>query len=99
MSLSKKDQALEAVLERSAVDIKFRKQLLSDPRKAIQDAFGVIIPANFKVKFIEKDPGIDALVVLPNFQSQDGELNDSDLEAVAGGVEPPNPTWADGIPR
>lgn len=99
MSMSKKEhQALDAVLERSAVDLKFRKQLLSDPRKAVQDAFGVIIPANFKVKFIEKDPGVDALVVLPNFQAQNGELSDADLEAVAGGVEPPNPTWADGMP-
>ncbi len=97
MSMSdKQQQALEAVLQRSSVDAEFRSRLLTDPRRAIQQAFGVVIPANFNIKFIEKEASVDALVVLPDYADPTGELNDDDLEAVAGGVEPPAPTWADG---
>lgn len=92
-------QALEAILERSSVDLEFRKRLLTDPRRAIHEGFGVRIPHNFRVKFIEKGHDVDALVVLPDIQRADGELSDGDLEAVAGGGggEPPDPNWADGI--
>lgn len=82
---AKEQQVLEAVLQRSVVDYEFRQQLLNDPRRAIQAELGVSVPANFRVKFIEKDKSVDALVVLPNFQSQTGELSDDDLETVAGG--------------
>ena len=81
----KEQQVLEAVLERSVVDYEFRQELLNNPRRAIQSALGISVPANFRVKFIEKDKNVDALVVLPNFQCKDGELSDDDLENVAGG--------------
>jgi hypothetical protein len=82
---SKEEQALQAVLERSTVDQDFRRQLLVDPRRAIQEGFGVSIPATFNVKFVEKAQGVDALVVLPDFRRPDGELSDGDLESVSGG--------------
>jgi len=78
-------EALEQILTRAGVDLDFRKALLVDPRKAILEGLGVRIPASFRVKFIEKDKDVDALIVLPDLQGQDGELEDCDLEAVAGG--------------
>lgn len=81
----KEHQVLEAVLERSVTDHEFRQELLNHPRRAIQQALGVSVPANFRLKFIEKDKNVDALVVLPNFQPKNGELSDDDLEEVAGG--------------
>ena len=77
-------------------DLDFRKALLVDPRKAILDGLGVHIPASFRVKFIERDKEIDALIVLPDLQRQDGELDDGDLEAVAGGGagDPTDPSAA-----
>jgi len=86
-------EALEQILTRSAVDREFRKALLVDPRKAILDGLGVRIPARFRVKFIERGKDVDALIVLPDLQQQDGELDDCDLEAVAGGADGDPPTW------
>lgn len=87
-------EALEQILSRSAVDPEFRQALLVDPRKAILDALGVRIPANFRVKFIEREKNLDALIVLPELQRADGELDDDDLEAVAGGTNgEPDPVW------
>jgi len=81
-------EALEQILTRAAVDRDFRKALLVDPRKAILDGLGVRIPASFRVKFIERGKDVDALIVLPDLQRQDGELDGCDLEAVAGGGDP-----------
>lgn len=87
-------EVLDQVLSRATVDVDFRKALLLDPRKAILNALGVHIPANFRVKFIEREKNVDALIVLPDLQRQDGELDDDDLDAVAGGVgTDPTPTW------
>lgn len=78
-------QALEKVLSRAAVDAAFRKGLLSAPQQTIFDALGVRVPPTFRLKFIEKDKDVDALVVLPDFHCPDGELSDRELEVVAGG--------------
>lgn len=87
-------EALEQILTRAAVDLDFRKALLHEPRKAILDALGIRIPASFRVKFIERGKDVDALIVLPDLQRQDGELDDCDLEAVAGGGDgDPPPPW------
>jgi hypothetical protein len=94
MTMSPKEQhVLEAVLQRSTVDLEFRKRLLTDPRPAILDAFGVRIPATFRVKFVEKGDDLDALIVLPDVPSRDGELSDRDLESVAGGAIDETPAW------
>lgn len=102
MEMSSTEQrALEAVLQRASVDLEFRRRLLASPRQAIQEAYGVSIPANFRVKFIERDPDVDALIVLPDMRSTSRELSDDSLEAVAGGspTGPEDPTWSDGIPN
>jgi hypothetical protein len=95
MTLSTAHQeALEQILTRAAADLDFRKALLVDPRKTIQDALGLRIPSNFRLKFIERERDVDALIVLPDLQRQDGELDDEDLEAVAGGSNTePAPSW------
>ena len=82
---------LRAILERSSTDREFRRLLLSEPRPVIQREFGVAIPRNFNIRFIEKESGTDALVVLPDVVSGGGELSDDDLDAVAGGTE--GPEW------
>lgn len=95
MTLSTAHQeALEQILTRAAADLDFRKALLADPRKTILDTLGLRIPANFRVKFIEREKDVDALIVLPDLQRQDGELDDDDLDAVAGGTTTDiGPSW------
>ena len=86
-------EALEQILTRAAVDLEFRKALLVDPRKAILEGLGVRIPASFRVKFIERDKDVDALIVLPDLLRQDCELEDGDLDAVSGGTDTDPSTW------
>lgn len=82
-------KVLDVVLARSATDREFRRQLLTDPRRAIREACGVDIPPAFRLRFIERGPEADALVVLPDFETggdESGELSDAELESVAGGA-------------
>lgn len=85
-STPRRQQILDAILERAAVDREFRQHLLNEPHQTIREAFGVVIPSSFTIRFVEKEPGVDALVVLPELGSPAGELSDDDLEAVSGGT-------------
>jgi len=80
-----REQLLEAILARAAYDRAFRTGLLASPKQAITAAFGVTIPEQFRIRFIEKDADLDALVVLPEAGLPSGELSDSDLDTVHGG--------------
>ena len=69
---------------RAALDRGFRARLLSDPRDAIRE-LGFELPANFRLRFIEKDHDLDLLVVLPDLLG--GEpLGPDELDAVRGGA-------------
>ena len=85
-------QVLEAVVDRASKDPVFRKLLLTDPRGTIDANFGVRIPETFRIRFIERDPDLDALIVLPDLQVTNAELSDQDLEAVTGGAQ--QSAWA-----
>jgi hypothetical protein len=89
-------RAMDAVLARAATDRSFRERLLTDPRRALKEAFGLVLPDPFTIRFIEREPGLDALVVLPDLRDPvgDGALQAGDLEAVQGGAEAPY-TWSD----
>jgi hypothetical protein len=79
---------LNKVLQRSVTDKEFRNRLITQPESAIEEIIGVPVaslPKPVRVKFVEKDPGLDALVVLPDFVDPEGVLSDAELEAVAGG--------------
>lgn len=83
MSNKKTDDLLKEVLERAATDREFRVRLLADPVAAIRMAFGVILPHNYRIKFMERPRDLDALIVLPEMGRD--ELDEDDLDLVAGG--------------
>ena len=87
-----RDELMKSILSRSVSDREFRQLLLTDPRTAILTTFGIRVPADFTMRFIEKPPELAALIVLPDSEHT-GELSDSDLEAVAGGTSK-NAHWA-----
>jgi hypothetical protein len=101
MDMSPRQQrALEAVLQRATIDTDFRQQLLTTPHRAIREVFGVTVPNSFRLKFIERDENVDALIVLPDLDEPScGPANEYDLDHVTGGGgggEPPPPEWDPG---
>lgn len=78
------DDLLGEVIERACKDREFRSRLLADPAGAIRHAFGVILPHNYRVRFMECPRELDALIVLPPME---GELDEVDLDQVAGGAD------------
>src|SRR6056297_3668031 len=77
-------QRMRDALARSAIDPEFRSRLLDTPNDALAE-MGVEVPASFDLAFVENT--VDATHVLPDFVGSDHvELNDDELEAVAGGV-------------
>lgn len=83
---SNDEQILNEITARAAVDRTFRERLLAAPDAAIAEATGVSLPSQYKVKFVEKEAGVDAMFVLPDLLDPNGELSADELEAVAGGV-------------
>ncbi|HET6763773.1 MAG TPA: NHLP leader peptide family RiPP precursor [Longimicrobiaceae bacterium] len=89
-----RERLLASILERSANDREFRQDLISRPDEAIRSAFGIRIPEGYRIKFVERDPSFDSMVVLPDLVATgDAELSLDELEAVAGGTDPVTPPY------
>jgi len=86
MSPFKHQKALDHVLQLSSVDPDFRRHLLADPHAAITAALGDVVPTSLKLRFIERDPDVDVMRVLPDVVPQTEELSLEDLDVVAGGA-------------
>jgi hypothetical protein len=59
----------------------FKKSLLSEPKKAIKEAFGVEIPMEIELKVVKESPSRFYLILPPN------------PEDVADGESSPNTVW------
>jgi hypothetical protein len=91
---------LDLVVQRATSDRDFRRSLLRDPRQAIAHAFDLELPAQFRLKFVEKDPDIDLMVVLPDLVQADGPASDvgepdGGLGGVTGGAIMDIMEWLD----
>jgi hypothetical protein len=69
---------LDLVVHRATTDPVFRLHLLQDARQAIARAFGLELPARFRLKFVEKDPDADLMIVLPDLVEAMGPRTDAD---------------------
>ena len=67
---------------KAAQDEAFREALLSNPREALAQFLGTELPAELKVNIVQNTPTEVTLVIPPKVSD---ELDDADLEAVAGG--------------
>lgn len=72
------------IQKRAATDEEYRNELLADPNAVIEKEMGVPLPEGMKFKVVENDPAYNATFVLPELLSE--EIEDDDLESVAGGV-------------
>ena len=76
-------EAERLVFDRAASDPAFRALALRDGRAAVEEATGQSLPEGFTIRFI--DPaGAHLTAVLPR-SSDDSELSEHELMAVAGG--------------
>ena len=88
-SLSREDarHILEYLRRRARMDAAFRRDLLTDPRSALQKELGLELPGDFKIRFVENE-GADLTVILPDLELPDIELSDEDLVRIFGGATP-----------
>jgi hypothetical protein len=62
---------------------KYREALLKDPKSVIEKQLNTSLPGGVNVKCVE-ETSTTAFVVVPHMAAE-GELDDADLEKVAGG--------------
>ena len=78
------EQTLRALYQRAATDAEFRQLCLADASAAIAQISGVALPAESRVRFVERLE--EQVLVLPKPLGEDEELSDEDLEQAAGGT-------------
>ena len=81
--------AMGKVIARCWGDDEYKSRLIDDPRAVLSEA-GLDPPPDIEIKVQEQMPGQVLLTLPPRPDDEDMELDDSRLEAVAGG------TWGDG---
>ena len=79
--------ALAQVTHRATIDADYRQRLLTAPREAVQEQLGTTMKNDINIRFVEKDPGLQALIVLPDLVAEGDKLSVEELEAVAGGED------------
>ena len=75
------------LIAKAWTDEAFRQQLLSNPKAVVEQEFGEQLPEGINVEIIQ-EPANTLYIVLPAMPESGGseELNDEELEAVAGGM-------------
>ncbi|NEW07854.1 NHLP leader peptide family natural product precursor [Paenibacillus sp. SYP-B3998] len=54
------------IIQKAWEDASFKAQLLSDPKAALKEAFGIVIPDNIEIKTVEETPNQNVLVIPVN---------------------------------
>jgi len=88
---SGREQMERRLVQRSLQDYAFRRRLLEEPKRTVEEELGTRLPEGVRVVAVEETaetfylrlPGTSPL-------GEGGELSDRELEAVAGGG-----TWTD----
>jgi hypothetical protein len=84
MLLQERAKMVETVIMRAWADESFKAQLVENPGKALEAAFGTKLPPSIAVKVIEETAETRYLVI-PYRPKAGDELSNQELEAVAGG--------------
>lgn len=79
------NEVFEKLKERVAQDEAFRQVVLENPVAAVKELSGLDVPEGVDISFTLDEKGD----IVPHVQfaaREDGELDESELEAVAGGI-------------
>lgn len=77
-------QVIKEIARRATTESDFRQLALTDPAKAVQTVAGKPLPPGITVKIFDGE-GAAFSMVLPPLKADASELNDQELEQVAGG--------------
>ena len=77
-------QLSDKIVEQVQSNPKYREELLKDPRALMSKQLGTQIPSNVKITVLQETQDT-YYVVLPYMPKEGQELDDSELEKVAGG--------------
>jgi hypothetical protein len=79
------DELIAKMTKKAMTDAAFRKEVLADATKALEQLAGKPLPEGASVKCVERDPNYQNTLVLPDFVDAE-KLDDGALSNVAGGV-------------
>lgn len=74
----------DLLMKFSLQDPKYRDKLINDPEDVVEKQFGYDVPEGVKVEAIQETADT-VYVVVPHVPEEGEELEDADLEKVAGG--------------
>jgi hypothetical protein len=84
---------VRAIVAKAAKDKAFRTQLETEPKVAIEKAFGVELPKDLEIKLHQNSAHVLNLV-LPQMPPEGlRTVSDADLQQVAGGLRSSGGTW------
>jgi hypothetical protein len=83
--IANRKEAEALLLEKAERDDAFRRELIANPKAVIARELDMPLPPNVNVRVVE-ETARELVLVLPPKATGRGELDDSDLEAVAGGA-------------
>jgi hypothetical protein len=90
--ISSRRDVEEYLVSRATKDETFLAELRADPKAVVERELAnllpgfVQLPSSMEIEIVEETPTKLYLVLPPRPMPEDGELSDSQLEAVAGGV-------------
>ena len=75
------NEMLQHIVEKSALDADFRKELIADPKTSISQELGITIPESMSIEVHESDMQTVHLALPP-----DPHITEEQLEAVSAGL-------------
>jgi hypothetical protein len=81
-------QLEEKLIAKAMKDETFRKNLLENPKAAIEEETGIKLPEAINLKVVEENPSTFYLILPPKINPEtEDELSEAELEMVSGGYD------------
>ena len=82
----KMEELYQQMIQRATNDADFRRKLLDEPNKTLEELAGQPLPEGYKVNIIENDPAYTATCVLPDMISEELLPEELDQLHIDGGI-------------
>ncbi|GLV60055.1 hypothetical protein KDH_68780 [Dictyobacter sp. S3.2.2.5] len=89
--MSQHDQADQRIVDKVMRDPAFRQRLLSDPKRALKEAFDIDVPAGANIHVHEASPSEIHMIIPAAQQRSSRDLSDAELASAVGGMRSSDP--------